>query len=127
IPAHRKHVDEHLNAVAQHAHFGGRRMPPTHGYFHRAQSMAPRQVQQLRVKSKALNRLLLEDHAAALAPEGFETTLRIDKWQPQDGSHTFVENDSRKFAKARLVPSDHSAAHHPSTNPSVPVLKLASA
>src|SRR6266478_8114861 len=91
-------------------------MAPTHGYFHRAQSMAPRQVQQLRVESKALNRLLLEDHAAALALEGFETALRIDKRQPQDASHDFIENDSRKFAEGRLVHSDQSAVHRPRAN-----------
>src|SRR6266852_8038395 len=98
-------------------------MAPTHGYFHRAQSMAPRQIQPLRVESNSLNGLLPEDHAAALALEGFETALRIDKWQPQDAAHNFVENDSREFAEGRLVHSDQSAVHGPRANRYVAVLQ----
>src|SRR5208282_4446779 len=31
VPADRKHVQKHVNAVAEHIHFGSRRMPPPHG------------------------------------------------------------------------------------------------
>src|SRR6266849_5991049 len=88
-------------------------MPPAHRNFNRAQSMTPRQVQQLRVEPETLNRLLLEDDAAALAPERFEAALCIDERQPQDGSHNLVEDDSGKFAEGRLVHADQAAVHRP--------------
>src|SRR5260370_22522001 len=88
-------------------------MTPGHGNFNRAQAMMPREVQQLRVESESLNRLLLEDNAAALAPERFETALCIDKRQPQDASHNLVENDSGEFAERRLVHADQAAVHRP--------------
>src|SRR5712664_1998044 len=91
-------------------------MPPAHGNFNRAQAMMPRQVQQLRVEPKTLNRLLLEDDAAAFAPERFETTLRIDKRQPQDTLYYLVENDSGEFAEGRLVHADQAAVHRPRAN-----------
>src|SRR5216683_5729579 len=91
-------------------------MPPAHRNFNRAQAMMPRQVQQLRVESESLNRLLLEDDAAALAPERFETALCIDKRQPQDASHNLVENDSGEFAEGRLVHANEAAVHRPGAN-----------
>src|SRR5258708_19040756 len=91
-------------------------MSPAHGNFNRAQAMMPRQVQQLRVEPKTLNRLLLEDDAAAFAPERFETALCIDKRQPQDASHNLVENDSGEFAERRLVHADQAAVHRPGAN-----------
>src|SRR5260370_17665700 len=92
-------------------------MPPAHRNFNRAQSMTPRQVQQLRVEPESFDRLLLEYDAAALAPERFETALRIDERQPQDGSHYLVEDDSGEFAEGRLVHADQSAVHRPIPNP----------
>src|SRR5712664_3194842 len=91
-------------------------MPPTLGNFNRAQAMMPRQVQQLRIEPETLNRLLLEDDAAALALERLETALGIDKWQPQDDSHNLVENDSGKLAEGRLVHADQAAVHRPRAN-----------
>src|SRR6266849_564765 len=94
-------------------------MPPAYRNFNRSQSMAPRQVQQLRVEPESFNPLLLEDDAAALAPERFETALRIDKRQPQDASHNLVKNDSGKFAKGSLVHADQAAVHRPGANSDV--------
>src|SRR5713101_3804877 len=91
-------------------------MPPAHRNFNRAQSMTPRHVQQLRVEPETFDRLLLEDDAAALAPERFETALRIDERQPQDGSHYLVEDDSGEFAEGRLVHADQAAVHRPRAN-----------
>src|SRR5260370_27907549 len=91
-------------------------MPPAHRNFNRAQAMMPRQVQQLRVKPESFNPLLLEDDAAAFAPERFETALRIDKRQPQDASYNLVKNDSGKFAKGSLVHADQAAVHRPGAN-----------
>src|SRR5260370_16892025 len=94
-------------------------MPPAHRNFNRAQAMTPRQVQQLRVEPKSLNRLLLEDDRAVFAPKRFETALRIDKGKPQDNSHNFVENDSGEFAEPRLVHTDQAAVHRPRANSNV--------
>src|SRR5947207_2847867 len=91
-------------------------MPPAHGNFNRAQAMAPRQIQQLRIEPETLNGLLFEDDAAALAPEGLETTLGIDERQPQNAAHNLVENDSGEFAERRLVHGDQAAAHSPRAN-----------
>src|SRR5712671_7903534 len=91
-------------------------MPPAHRNFNRAQSMTLRQVQQLRVEPETFDRLLLEYDAAALAPERFETALRIDERQPQDGSHYLVEDDSGEFAEGRLVHADQAAVHRPRAN-----------
>src|SRR6267378_427866 len=91
-------------------------MPPAHGNFNHAQSMTPRQEQQLRVEPETLNRLLLEEDAAAFAPERFETALGIDKRQPQDASHNLIENDSSEFAERRLMHADEAAVHRPGPN-----------
>src|SRR5256885_12603274 len=91
-------------------------MPPAHRNFNRAQAMTPRQIQQFRIEPEALNRLLLEDDAAALAPERFETALRIDERQPQNASHNLVEDDSGKFSEGGFVHADQSAVHGPRAN-----------
>src|SRR5258708_25981407 len=70
VPPNDENVREHLETVAQHAHFGGRRMRPAYRNFSRAQAVMPRQVEKLRIKAKALNALLPQDHAAAVAPKG---------------------------------------------------------
>src|SRR6266851_4661598 len=91
-------------------------MPPAHRNFNRAQAMMPRQVQQLRIEPETFDRLLLENDAAALTPERFETALRIDKRQPQDTLYYLVENDSGEFAEGRLVHADQAAVHRPRAN-----------
>src|SRR5712692_549864 len=96
IPPDRKYVREHLDAVAEHIHFCRGRVSPAHGNLHRAQSMMARQVQQLGIKSKALNALLFENDAAVFSAECFEAALRIDERQPQNDSNNLVENDDRK-------------------------------
>src|SRR5882762_1337715 len=88
-------------------------MPPAHGNFNRAQAMTSRQVQQLWIEPEALNPLLLEDDAAALAPERFETALGIDERQPQNASHNLVENDSGEFSEGGFVHGDQAAVHRP--------------
>ena len=82
IPSDLEHIEEHLDAVAEHADFGRGGMAPAHGDFHGAQTMVPRQIQQFRVKSEALDGLLLENDLAAVADEGFEAALRVHKRQP---------------------------------------------
>src|SRR5260370_20371051 len=86
------------------------------GNFKGAEAMTAGQVQQLRVETESLNRLLLEDDRAVLAPERFETALGIDKGKPQDASHNLVENDSGEFAEPRLVHADQAAVHRPRAN-----------
>src|SRR4029077_9306787 len=93
IPANHENVQKHLDTVAPHAHFSGRRMRPAHRNFHRAQAVMPRQVQELRIKAEALDALLLEDHAAAFTAKGLEAALCIDKGQTEDGAHDKIEND----------------------------------
>src|SRR5260370_37892740 len=88
-------------------------MGPANGYLNRPQSMAPRKIQQFGVEPKSLNRLLLKDYPAALTLERLETALRIDKGQPQDAPHNFVENDSSEFAERRFVHGDQAAVHRP--------------
>src|SRR5215470_19912751 len=99
VPPDDEHVDKHLNAVPHHADLGGVRMSPHHWNFDRPQSVMPREVQQLWVKPKPLNGLLLKDDPAGLPPERLEPALGVHKRQPQDRSHNFVKDDSRKLAE----------------------------
>src|SRR6266446_3011527 len=111
VPSDRKYIGEHLDAVAQHAHFRRSRVSPAHGNLHCAQSMVPRQVQQLGIKTEAFDALLLEDDAALFTAEHFEAALRIDKRQPQYDSNNLVENDASKFAERGFVHADQTAVH----------------
>src|SRR5919108_1545842 len=109
IPANHKHVEEHLQAVAEHVDFSSGGMAPAHGNFHRAQAVVACQIKQFRVEPEALDGLLLEQDLAALPDKGFEAALRVHKRQPQDEAHDFVENDSCEFAEARFVHRDEAA------------------
>src|SRR5258705_11984104 len=79
VPANDKDIQEHLQAVAHHAHLGGRRMRPTYRNLRGAQPVMTRQIEDLGVKAKSFNALLLKNHHAGLAAESFESALRIDK------------------------------------------------
>src|SRR6266850_2196047 len=79
VPANDKNIQEHLQAVAYHAHLGGRRMRPTYRNLRGAQPVMTRQIEDLRVKAESFNALLLKNHHAGLAAERFESALRIDK------------------------------------------------
>jgi len=125
IPADSEHVDEHLYAVAQHAHFRGRRMPPAHRNLHGAQAMVARQIQKFRVEPKALDPLLLENDFARIIAEGLESALRIDKWQPQDDANNLVENDAGEFTERRFMDADQTAVHGARTNGYVKFLQRA--
>src|SRR5208282_6607402 len=84
VPADRKHVQKHVNAVAEHIHFGSRRMPPPHGNLGRMKSVMPCQVEEFRIEAEALDALLLEKKLARFTPEGFEAALRVDEGQSQN-------------------------------------------
>src|ERR671924_589745 len=55
IPANHKHVEEHLQAVAEHVDFSSGGMAPAHGNFHRAQAVVACQIKQFRVEPEALD------------------------------------------------------------------------
>src|SRR5215475_2112251 len=81
-------------------------MRPANRNFHRSQSMVAREIEQLWIKSKPLNPLLVEDNFAPLAPERFEATLRVHEPQPQHDPDNLVEHNAGKLPKSRLVHSD---------------------
>src|ERR1700724_3565272 len=91
-------------------------MRPTNRYFHRGQPMMPRQIQQLRVKPEALNRLLLEKDAAAFPPKRFESALSIHKRQPQNEAHNPVEYDAGKLPEQTFMHFDEAAVHRAGTD-----------
>jgi len=111
IPADFEDVEEHLEAVAEHADFGGWGMAPAHGDFHGAQTVVARELQQFRVEPEALDGLLLENNPATLAVEGFEAALGVDKRQPKNDANELIENDSGKFTEGRLVHGDEAAVN----------------
>src|SRR5579863_10713469 len=81
VPPDDEHVHKHLNAVPHHADFRGVRMSPYHRNFDRPQPVMPRQVEQLRVKPKPLNRLLPKNDFAWLPPKHLEPALCIHERQ----------------------------------------------
>src|SRR5208282_5634827 len=85
--------------------------------------MTPGQVQQFRVETKALDRLLLEDHPAALSTEGLEPALRVHKWQPENDAHDSVENNAREFPERRFVHFDQVAVHGARANRHIVILQ----
>src|SRR5579859_1746139 len=106
VPPNRKHIQEHLHAVAKHVDLRGRRVRPAHRNLHRFQSMVARKIEQLRVEPESLNPLLRKNNFAALAPKRLESALRIHERQQQYSAHNLVKNDSGKFAKARFMHRD---------------------
>src|SRR3979490_3380318 len=79
VAANDKNIQERLQAVAYHAHLGGRRMRPTYRNLRGTQPVMTRKIEDLGVKAESFNALLLKNHHAGLAAEGFESALRIDK------------------------------------------------
>src|SRR6267378_5742714 len=79
VPANDKNIQEHLQAIAHHAHLGGRRMRPTYRNLGGTQPVMTRQIEDLGVKAESFNALLLKNHHAGLTAERFESALRIDK------------------------------------------------
>jgi hypothetical protein len=76
---------------------------PSDWYFLDGQAVMPRQIKQFRIEAKSLNRLLLKNDPALLAPERLKPTLRVDEWQPQYRSHNSVEDDPGELSKCGLV------------------------
>src|SRR5438270_7979764 len=70
VPANDKNIQEHLEAVAHHAHLGSRRMRPTYRNLRGTQPVMTRQIEYLGVKAESFNALLLKNHHAGLAAEG---------------------------------------------------------
>src|SRR6266850_1154844 len=98
-------------------------MSPAHGNLHCVQSVMARQVQQLRIKSEALDALLLENDATLFTAECFEAALRIDEGQPQNDANDLVENNARKFAERGLVHGDQAAVHGARTDSHIVVFQ----
>src|SRR5271156_1624535 len=94
VPANDEHIGEHLQTVAQHAHFRSRRMRPTHRYFRRMQPMMPSQVQQFRIEAKALDALLLKNYFARFALESFEPALGVYKRKSQTKTYDGIEHNA---------------------------------
>src|SRR5258707_15685683 len=88
-------------------------MRPAYRNFHRAQAVMPRQVQKLRIKAEAFDALLLEDHAAAFPPEGFEAALCIYKRQAEYGAHNKIENDAGRLPENGLTHGNQAAVQRP--------------
>src|SRR5580698_11367966 len=91
-------------------------MSPNHRNLDRSQPVMPRQIQQLRVKPKSFNGLLVKDDLARFAPERLEPALGIHKWQPQDRPDNLVKNDPRKLPERRLMHRNQAPVHGARTN-----------
>src|SRR5207249_12340141 len=102
IPADFENVEEHLNAVAEHADLRGRGVPPAHGYLDGAQAMMSGQVEQFRIEAEPLDGLLVENNPATLAKEGFEAALGVDKRQPQDDANDFRSEEHTSELQSRF-------------------------
>src|SRR5713226_10253874 len=98
-------------------------MSPSHGNFHRAQTMMPREIQQFGVESEAFDGLLLEHDGATLAAERFEAALRVYERQPKDDSYEFVENDSGEFAEAGFMNRDQASVDGPRADGQIVLLQ----
>src|SRR5258708_18755766 len=123
VPADGKHVDEHLNAVAHHVDFSGRRMRPAHRNFRRLQSVVPGQIQQLWIETETLDALLLKKNPAALPAERFEPALGVHKRQPQNDAHDAVKNNSGEFPERGFVHVNQCAIHGSPTDSAIILLQ----
>ena len=56
-----------IGAIAQHVHFGGGVVRPTHRDFGGAQAVALREKQNFGIETEAFDALLFEDYARRLA------------------------------------------------------------
>ena len=91
-------------------------MTPAYGRFANRQAVALRKKQQFRIESKTERGLFLENTARPLAIKKFEPALRIMQAEPQQQANHEIENDSAKFAQARLMFFDISAIEAPGTD-----------
>src|ERR1700760_1941641 len=98
-------------------------MTPDEGNLDRPQAVMPRKIQQLRVKPKPLNGLLLKDDPARLPPERLESTLGVHKRQPQDRPHDLIKDNPRKLAKRRLMHRDQAPVDRPRPDRNLMVLQ----
>jgi hypothetical protein len=111
IPSDYENVDEHLDAVSEHAYFRGWGMAPADGDFRRPQAVVAGQIQELGVETEALDGLLFENDSAGDAAEGFEAALGVYEWQAQDQTDNLVEDDASEFAEMGLMHGDLAAIH----------------
>src|SRR6266852_637710 len=111
VPANDEYVQKHLQTIAEHIHFGCRRMGPAHGDLRRAEAVMPRQIKQLWVEPEALDSLLLENDVTRLPAEGFEAALGVHEGQAQGEAHDGIKHDARELAKTRLTDEDQAAIH----------------
>src|SRR5260370_40355076 len=102
VPANDKNIQEHLQAIAHHAHLGGRRMRPTYRNLRGTQPVMARQIEDLGVKAESFNALLLKNHDAGLAAERFESALRIDKRKSEKGAHNEIEKHAGRTTEDGL-------------------------
>src|ERR1700691_5578380 len=72
VPPNIEQVDEHLQAVAENVHFSCRVMSPANRHFRDFETVTAGQEQDLRIKSKSFDLLLLENDAAWLREECLE-------------------------------------------------------
>src|SRR5437588_10214328 len=96
VPADFENVEKHLDAVAEHADFGGGGMAPAHGNFRGAQAVMTGQVKQFRVEAEALDGLLLENN-----PERSRLNALKPHWVSTNGSHKI-----RRTILLKMIPAN---------------------
>src|SRR6516164_8362980 len=111
-----KHVEEHLQAVFQHAHLCRWGMRPPDRHLHGRQAVVSRQVKQFGVEPEALDGLLLENDPAALPAKRLEPALSIHKRQAQNDADNPVEHHPGKLAEHGLMRFDQATIHSPAAN-----------
>src|SRR5271156_3894463 len=99
VPSDDEDVGEHLQAVAEHADFGARRMRPADRDLRGAQTVMPGKVEQFGIEAETLDALLFKNDFAGFALKGLEAALRINKRKAQCETHHRIEDDAGKFAE----------------------------
>src|SRR5258707_14025312 len=75
VPADDEDVEKHLDGIAEHVYFGGRRVTPTDRDFDRAETVVAREIEEFGVEAEALNGLQLEDELAFFTAESVLAAL----------------------------------------------------
>ena len=113
-----RHVPKHDQAVAEDADFGAWLIRPIHRNLRNTISALLRQVQHLKVKSKAVDRRIAEQFLCDGPPEEFEAALRIpnifDAAMPDGGIEQTAQHTSmnaRMHAEAGKSRSERSRSN----------------
>lgn len=113
VPSDTSQIDYHFETVAYNMDLSRWIMSPADWDFNSIQAMVLGQEQDLRIKTKALDALLLKDYARPREYKCLKPALCIMKVNPGHQPYEFVENDACKFAQPRLADCYESAIRSP--------------